>query len=189
MPSKTCVVCEREMRGGYKEKTNPEGYAREHGVPCWLLRHLNVVGVKTWETVVGTRLGGVGEELVLKTERDPPHLTIAYANVCGLCNTGWMKSLETAVEPILKPLVDGGRDVRTLSPEEREVLAKWTLKTAFFRHDGRSPTEYVTKEHIRHLWKNEALPPGVAVFGMSHNVQGSHACDAGKELDHRISSY
>ncbi|XVV39325.1 hypothetical protein ACQPXT_40500 [Streptomyces sp. CA-100214] len=48
--------------------------------------------------------------------------------VCGLCNSGWMSSLEGQVKPYLLPMIKG--EIVELPPKAQELLATWTLKTA-----------------------------------------------------------
>ena len=49
--------------------------------------------------------------------------------VCRECNAGWMSALETAVRPILEPMIAGTRHAILLGPDECLALACWAFKT------------------------------------------------------------
>jgi hypothetical protein len=54
--------------------------------------------------------------------------------VCEECNTGWMSRLETAVIPILTPIIKGS--FCAITPDRRRLIAEWlTLKTMVLEHD------------------------------------------------------
>jgi hypothetical protein len=169
------------MIGGYDRDRNPTGYSKEHGIPKWLLAHINVSSQILTEKVTRVDLDENGFKGVTKAERDLRNHTRTFKRVCGDCNTGWMADLENQARPILIPLIDGNRTVNDLNSEEREVISKWALKTAFFTLDGRSNNVYVPNEHIRHLWRNQALPNDVALFGMTHREEASLAFYGGKD--------
>ncbi len=42
---------------------------------------------------------------------------------------GWMEQLETAVDPLIQRLIEKD-DIESFSPEEVQILARWTGKTA-----------------------------------------------------------
>jgi hypothetical protein len=65
---------------------------------------------------------------------------------CGPCNHGWMSRLETAVAPIVTPLIQGHDRVLTVA--ERTTVAAWVLKTAMV-------AEYLNKPHERYFTQPE----------------------------------
>jgi hypothetical protein len=65
----------------------------------------------------------------IEFKRPPPLERLVNANVCRACNGGWMEQLETAVDPLIQRLMDKD-DIKNLSPEEIEILARWAGKTA-----------------------------------------------------------
>jgi hypothetical protein len=69
----------------------------------------------------------------------PTLARLVVKGVCRKCNNGWMSSLETAVEPIMRR-VFAGTDVDQLPPVELETLARWTAKTAI-------TLSYATPQH------------------------------------------
>jgi hypothetical protein len=108
-----CIFCEAVFEPG-----NPR--TGEHIWPEWMHEQLpDTIG---WEysAVVGhtpdvpsrwTPMSGM------------PKRRIKPKVVCQRCNNGWMSRLETAVRPILEPLVKG--HARTLSPQDQTKLATW----------------------------------------------------------------
>ena len=72
-------------------------------------------------------------------ERRPTLTRLVMKGVCRKCNNGWMSSLETAVEPVMRR-VFAGTDVDRLPPAELETLARWTAKTAI-------TLSYATPQH------------------------------------------
>lgn len=60
--------------------------------------------------------------------RQPALESFVNSAVCARCNSGWMSSLETQVEPIFEKLKND--EDAQLSPQEVEALARWTGKTA-----------------------------------------------------------
>jgi hypothetical protein len=62
-------------------------------------------------------------------KRQPPLERLVNANVCRACNGRWMEQLETVVDPLIQRLIEKD-DIKSFSPEEVEVVARWTGKTA-----------------------------------------------------------
>jgi hypothetical protein len=61
------------------------------------------------------------------------------------CNSGWMNALETAVEPILTPLINGTATV--LTPEAQIQITQWVMKTAMvFELTSREPPFFTFEE-------------------------------------------
>lgn len=105
---------------------NPGGNV-EHIIAQWLVERM---GATEYPIVVAHR-----KEDSLKCR--PPHGLGSYTTkaVCEKCNTGWMSQLEVwfqhnmglLVEPMWPKLAS---DVLRLALREKEMLAKWALKTA-----------------------------------------------------------
>src|SRR4051812_27385602 len=96
---------------------------REHVIPSWL----------------SGPLGGSGP--ISHVYLEPPdgaqpsrqwsaaHLDVKVKAVCRRCNQGWMNGLESAMQRVLKPLIQG-KGIHWLAPGQCEVLTTWLLKTA-----------------------------------------------------------
>jgi hypothetical protein len=65
-------------------------------------------------------------------ERPGPVITKKIRAVCGDCNNGWMSRLETAVKPIILPMIRG--DACTLDTEAQALLARWITMKAKSRN-------------------------------------------------------
>lgn len=95
----------------------------EHVWPRWIGKylprekadHFVVVEHEGQERAVGFR----GERVPFST---------TSKCVCEACNTGWMHELETCVEPILAPLIQGQR--QTWHEWRQAVAATWAFKTS-----------------------------------------------------------
>jgi hypothetical protein len=79
--------------------------------------------------------------------------------VCVSCNTGWMSTLETAVKPILTPLI--ATQPHTLSLNSMDILAKWiSLKIMVGEHNH--PKDAVTPLEDRLKFKSSLeIPPNL----------------------------
>jgi hypothetical protein len=93
--------------------------SKEHVLPEWLQTHLGVAGHKAPLLHAGTleRRGQTAD---------------AYreGRVCDGCNNRCMSDLETAAQPILKPLMDGKSTLSSLAGPDRDLLSRWFVKTA-----------------------------------------------------------
>ena len=83
-------------------------------------------------------------------------------DVCSKCNNGWMSALEARMKPILAKLTAKV----PLGIEERQILAKWAMKTAYVLSCCLDPpVGRIPAKHGHQLvGDNLALPRGVAVF-------------------------
>src|SRR5579875_2796011 len=59
--------------------------------------------------------------------RPGPNFDMVVRDFCGRCNNGWMSELETSVEPILGPMLQGAR--RAITATDQHTLATWATKT------------------------------------------------------------
>lgn len=150
-----CLYCGGELR----EKTN------EHIFPRWLLAEFGVekeVVTGTWEdhrsgTVVDTRVQALQN--------------LVAGRVCANCNNGWMSDLENETKPILLPLVRRRRLLDSLRQDERQVLARWSLKTAAALNSSSNYRRLVPKRHRRAL---VAGPPRDDVMVLAHQGATEH---------------
>jgi len=95
--------------------------------------------------------------------RQPDLESFVNGAVCGKCNSGWMSTLETQVDPIFQKLTTG-TDIRFLSPDEVDILARWTGKTAIVLGYV-TPVPAIVPEFTRKsLLPNGPLPPQMRVF-------------------------
>jgi hypothetical protein len=101
---------------------------REHVIPRWLSAAL--IDAATAAELPSAAYG----ELTTADEDDRGY-PWKTARVCVSCNGGWMKQLEDAVIPILRPMATEIRGPRqkaraqTLDRQRQELLARWAYKT------------------------------------------------------------
>jgi hypothetical protein len=93
-----------------------------------------------------------------------PHLeSFVNGAVCAKCNSGWMSTLETQVDPVFEKLTNG-TDIRFLSPGEVEILARWAGKTAIVLGYVTPIPAIVPKFIRRTLLPESAVSPHMRVF-------------------------
>ena len=78
----------------------------------------------------------IAEQVAVRTwEQDSADVPLVTKRVCADCNSGWMSRLETAVRPILEPMLRGTRV--TVPAAGQQLLARWIVKTAMvLEHTG-----------------------------------------------------
>jgi hypothetical protein len=103
--NKTCIFC---GNGG-----GP--FHKEDVLPKWIAKEFR----KAWIKVTSRETG--------HTFVTRGHLGLVSRAPCKTCNSGWMSRLETAVKPIIVPMMKGEK--RTLSQEDQLALARWVMKT------------------------------------------------------------
>ena len=83
---------------------------------------------------------------------------------CRRCNNEWMSQLETAVKPILQPLMKG--TPTTLTLRQQSIIAVWFLKTVMnFDLLGEKKRPCYFEPHERHaLMKSRAVPSHTQMF-------------------------
>lgn len=180
-----CVFCSVTMKRGKSAHGRPEQRAKEHVIPEWLLKHLDVLYEPEHVTVLSNAsepgIGLANEFGEIRMAQKGERRVAISANmqegsVCRGCNGGWMNSLEGAVRPILIPLIDGTRQVEDIPGAEGEVLTRWMLKTAFmFAHaETRSDLgDLIPREQIDAVKNALPLPDGIALFGYSSKTKNS----------------
>ena len=78
-----------------------------------------------------------------------------------------MSRLEVAARPVLVPLIDLTRALKSLSPAEAETVGKWAVKTAYMVSWTSPLNSPVDLAHLNSLNGDDGKPAdGVAVFGM-----------------------
>jgi hypothetical protein len=147
-----CLWCATELG---EERT------KEHVFPRWLLREFNLAA----ELVAPTH---VSESLDPVSRRQHRLAALVEGRVCAACNGGWMSALEVAVRPILSPLMRGSRALVSLNHEERRVLARWAVKTAYNLNWSANYPRKVPLDHLRELRSSDDLPAQVVVLAASH---------------------
>jgi hypothetical protein len=121
----------------------------EHVVPEWLLEYLGYTPKQQiFHGVSDSDTGAVTEQRVHSA------FTFVDGRVCGACNHGWMSRLETAAKPILIPLIEGERSLAALTSAEREILGKWTAKTAYMHSWAGLLKQPVQIQHLQSLYSD-----------------------------------
>jgi hypothetical protein len=138
-PVKRCAFC--------SNKAN----SREHAWPKWLAKRFE----DPKRQIIG-HIDGVDHY-------DPTQKSILIRCVCTMCNQGWMKQLEDAAKPLISPMM---ADLALpLSEADREVLTKWTIKTAmiweYLRREGQNL--YYTDLDREQLRLHGIVPHGAKV--------------------------
>lgn len=159
---RTCMFCGGSAAGQRR--------AKEHIFPQHLIRNLPVLQSvfrhSPFRTVEGDFSGG--QVTAAPAERELSHKRFTAGTVCKSCNNGWMSGLEGEVVPFIYSLVNGARQLSSLSPDERSSLGIWSLKTAIVLSNSvGSPLFKTPPEHAADLFRSQPmeLPDGVAVFG------------------------
>ncbi len=114
-----CIFCDHRLAPAAQNKLHSR--TAEHIFANWFRR---LSGHRVMNMYVSD-LDGAAAQL----NRRAPLNNLATKGVCRKCNNGWMSTLETSVEPILKR-VFAGVDVDELDDGDLKTLAVWTAKTA-----------------------------------------------------------
>ena len=103
---------------------------------------------------------------------------VVLRRVCATCNSGWMSALETAVIPILGPLLKRPDVAHVLSPADQYVLARWITKQVLVgdmiqQNGALIPTRFYEQFHSKRLpFRNSAILLG-ASSSMTHGSRVS----------------
>lgn len=90
--------------------------------------------------------------------------------ICEICNTGWMSQLEQAAMPILIPLILGNTTVIELNEKERQIVSRWTAKTALALNSSSNYLKNVPNSHYQHIRLiTDCLPSKVSLFAQQHH--------------------
>jgi hypothetical protein len=152
---KLCAFCDRTL--------SRENRSKEHILPQWLLDFLEIRD----ENIQPTHFSSNGETL---TTRHHTLEGLLAGQVCEECNNGWMSQLEQDALPILKPLMLGETTVVERNENERQIISRWTAKTAFALNSASNYLKNVPLEHYQYVrLNNDSLPMNVSSFGQQHH--------------------
>jgi hypothetical protein len=150
-----CVFCETPL--------TRENRSKEHVIPQWLLEFLNV----REEKIQPTHVSNKGEIL---TTRQHTLEKLLAGQICEVCNCGWMSELEQVAIPIIKPLIRGASTVVELNDTERQILSRWSAKTAFALNSSSNYLKNIPSTHFEHIRiKTDCLPLKVSSYGQQHH--------------------
>jgi len=85
--------------------------------------------------------------------------TFKSRQVCARCNNGWMSRLETQAKPVLLPLMHLEKSILMLTDDERRILSRWAVKTAFMISTSQTIKFTLPLDIFRALGKDEASGP------------------------------
>lgn len=152
---KCCVFCDAPL--------TRENRSKEHVIPQWLLYFLQV----REEKIQPTHFSITGEELATRQHTLEGLLA---GQICAVCNNGWMSQLEQGAMPILKPLILGSSTVVELNERERQILSRWTAKTAFALNSSANYLKNVPSTHFQHIRLSiDSLPLKVSAYAQQHH--------------------
>lgn len=155
MQEKHCVFCDTVL--------TKENRSKEHILPQWLLDFLNIRKVE----IQPTHFSNIG--VTLSTRQHTLDGLLA-GQICKECNNGWMSNLELSVMPILKPLMLGKTTIIQLNDNERQIISRWTAKTAFALNSASNYLKNVPLQHYQYIkLNNENLPNNISTFGQQHH--------------------
>ncbi|RWK51070.1 MAG: hypothetical protein E5X54_32995 [Mesorhizobium sp.] len=157
---KICVFCRNPVRDLHTGRTR----SREHVFPFWALKGLSAVrDLIEFSRMEAISADGMTAQLSEQTSIRRLDLNnFLLGDVCSKCNNGWMSALEARMKPILAKLTAKV----ALPMAEREVLAKWAMKTAYVLSCYLDPpVGRIPAKHGHQLVGDTfTLPKGVAVF-------------------------
>lgn len=143
-PEQACWFCGAALIGvGARRK------AREHVFARWLLRELCAQ-----KHSFSVSWNDAHEQNVLDRRTMVLDAFVA-GRVCDRCNNGWMSRLEDAVQEDLIALAHGTQRLEDLDQRALEVLARWTVKTAFAAQCVALGPKLIPARHRRALCAGE----------------------------------
>ena len=107
------------------------GSSKEHVWPKWIREHAkNVMGIDpvNVQEYRGTRQHRASAPSETFEKKGHSRLSLVIRHPCVRCNNEWLSLLETAVAPILTPMIEGSD--RGLSYHDARILHNWATKTA-----------------------------------------------------------
>lgn len=114
-----CVFCHTPLAGSK---------AKEHVLPRWLERQIGSdILIYYGHPIDGDT--GKGFSIGWTETVTATAATRVEGRVCSDCNNTWLSSLEMAAQPVVSPLVSGGRQLAGLSQRDADLLATWLYKT------------------------------------------------------------
>lgn len=156
---KQCVYCDNEL--------TKENRSKEHVIPKWLLEFLKIRNTKIQPTHYSPEFNAI-------SIRNHTLDGLVTGQICKFCNNGWMSQLEDEAMSILKPLIICNRAVVDLNDKERQIIGRWTIKTAFNLNSASNYIYNIPAEHFKYVKSNcITLPPKVYSFGQQHHGKDS----------------
>ncbi len=135
----------------------------EHVNPQWLIKHLDLpADDQMLQGVVSKKSGELAERPRIHSSH-----SFVQGRVCAACNNGWLSKLEANTGHLLVSLIDDVRTVESLSDEEKVLVARWAVKTAYL-HSWTGPLKApVQIEHLTNIYGDNGMPAvGVGIFAM-----------------------
>lgn len=142
-----CIFCDNES-----EK------AKEHIWPRWLQNHL--VG-STRHNYHGVYLNFMRPDLI--DHRNQSGESLVFGSVCKSCNSGWMNKLENEFKIYFEKIQSNYNYIRTLSKQERVIIAFWGLKTAMMINAGSNYRQIIPFNHYKHLYIHKQIPKNIKI--------------------------
>lgn len=144
----------------------------EHLWSDWMSPHLpGGVGESYFEFMHNFRNKNVPTDRMAERTRQGGVKTKRIKAVCRECNNGWMSGMETAVKPILIPLLLGRPTLLNL--EARKILTEWiVLKVLVSEHNGieQLPTDPIFDQEARNRFKaTREIPARFRIWIGMHN--------------------
>lgn len=153
--NKLCAFCDTRLTRKNRSK--------EHIIPKWLLDFLQIRD----EKINPTHFSAEGKT---QTTRNHTLDGLLEGKICKPCNGGWMSDLEQQAELILKPLITGERVLVELNENERQIVGRWTAKTAYALNSSSNYLKNVPVEHLKFIRTNtHSLPDKVSSYGQQHH--------------------
>ena len=137
---------------------------KEDAWPLWLVR--------MFPNPVGVEVEAHRSQAAPMTWRQRGHFA-KVKFVCQPCNNGWMSRLENEAKPIIQDLLASDRV--SFASEERELVARWILKTAMvFEAVGGRGWFYTPEE--RATVRSGVIPTGYTAFWVARcvNLPGAY---------------
>jgi hypothetical protein len=146
-----CIFCGVQLKPARTEQ--PDSRTDEHVYGRWFRDNVVNQKVKMF-TSDGT---------TATMHRQPSLEALVNSAVCKECNNGWMSKLETQIDPIVDKLTNG-TDISLLTPDEVEIVARWTGKTAIVLGYV-TPFSAIVPEFIRRtFFPDSGTPPHMRLF-------------------------
>jgi hypothetical protein len=161
-----------------------EERSREHIVPQWLWPFVGLTKGSMLGSVHKGRTGPLpSESFVIENLPEKPMGNFVEGRVCTECNTGWMSKLEVAVKPLLTPILDTPTLVDEWPITDRELLARWAVKTSLMAISRSVVSQNAPADHFKAI-KEGRIPEGIGVFaGYSFFTDKGFSYEAGRNWE------
>ena len=154
--------------------------SREHVIPWWLLKHLQIQNIDIAPTVHNkvSTLIPLNEYDLEKSWKEINNLekrkmklhNLVEGRVCKKCNNGWMSILEREVKGILIPLMNRKKTIVELNCEERFLIARWLFKTLVVLNSSSGYRKLISESQISAYYKDtKSFPKGFAFYCQQHH--------------------